>query len=115
MSEPSRVSSMDNNSTRTTTNSVVKESESMIAAQVTAKDHRGVNSDSMIGTDHGVKLLYKAVKDQDELHDTATLNNTEQQAGCSMANEEKRAARTDCHGRNYKNKKPEAKFDKKKR
>ena len=96
--------------TRVTTASVVKESKSMVVAQVSTFGHRGENIDSTICTDPEVKLLGRAVKNKDELYKMTALNNKEQQqAGCLKTSEKRRATQIDDQG--SKNNNPEANFD----
>ena len=92
----------------TTTPHVVNQGESMITAKVLTPDHRGGTSDFTICTDYEVKLLCRAVENMDG-YATASLNNTEQQAGCLVVSDKRRATQAGDH--NNKNNISKAAFD----
>ena len=79
-----------------TTPSVVKPGESRIIAQAPAPGPRGEISDFIICVDYEANLLHKAVGNKEEQL-ISSLNNTEQQVGCLMVDDEKEATRIDNH------------------
>ena len=81
----------------TITPSVMKSGESRIIAQAPTPGPRGGISDSIVCVDYEANLLHKTAGNKEEQYFTSSLNNTEQQVGCLMVNDEKEATRIDNH------------------
>ena len=111
----SRVNSMDENSTRPAAiaRNAADKREFTTSASVAAEGYEGDNTDLREYTDLEVRLP-RTVKDRDgSLYEITITHNNEQQTGCSMANDEKKASRVNSHARKYEDNKPQTEFDKK--